>query len=154
MWWPLGHLCRLVSELRCRQSSANEERLVRLQTVLKPMSLGGMDDGLHRRTVGLKFEDYLMVILFVLLVVQYPFWWCKNTKKNMTWSTKRCWMLFCMEELDSWGWCASQNLRRVDRYIIPASGTLPAELLTVVQVLLMSQHPGLNQPALIVKGNS
>lgn len=80
--WPLGHLCRLVSELRCRQSSANEERLVRLQTVLKPMSLGGMDDGLHRRTVGLKFEDYLMVILFVLLVVQYPFWWCKNTKKK------------------------------------------------------------------------
>lgn len=77
-----GHLCRWVSELRCRQSAANEERLVRLQTVLKPVSLGGMDDGLHRRTVGLKFEDYLMAIWFFLLVAQYPFWWCKNTTKK------------------------------------------------------------------------
>ena len=74
-----------VSELRCRQSSANEERLVRLQTVLKPVSLGGMDDG---QTVGLKFEAYLIggIRFDDVRLLQIH---------DMI--NDRCWMLFCMK---------------------------------------------------------
>jgi hypothetical protein len=35
------------------------------------------------------------------------------------------------------------------RYPIPASGVLPAELLTVVQVMLMSQCPGVHEGILV-----
>ena len=77
-----------VSELRCRQSSANEERLVRLQTVLKPVSLGGMDDGLNWKTVGLKFEAYLIggIRFDDVRLLQIH---------DMI--DDRCWILFCMK---------------------------------------------------------
>ena len=82
VWWPLATCAGGFHELRCRQSSAKEERLVRLQTVLKPVSLGGMVD-----FIGEPWDSNLKVILwlsYLYLLVVSVLMMIKILQKNMT----------------------------------------------------------------------